>query len=199
MGSGHRSRPVGPGQRSYTAQMLNSQQLTGLLAEPARRRVIASLILRSDDIDGIARSTGLDTRDIIEALDRIERSGLAIQGSDGTWVVLEESFALAARPEPSTPSTSQHVDQPLEHQGVLDHAIVDGKIVHWPTKRAKRRIVLEYLAQAFEPGRRYSEREVNAMLRPFHDDVAMLRRWLFDESFLDRADGLYWRTGGRVE
>lgn len=179
--------------------MLTSQQLTGLLAEPARRRVIASLILRSNDTDGIARSTGLNTREIREALSRIEQSGLGIQGSDGTWVILEEAFARAARPEASVPRVSEHLDQPTEHRQVLDQAIMGGKIVHWPTKRTKRRIVLEYLAQEFEPGRRYNEREVNAILRPFHDDVAMLRRWLFDESFLDRGDGVYWRTGGRVD
>ena len=74
----------------------------------------------------------------------------------------------------------------------------DGKLVQWPSKRTKRLIVLDHLAQRFEPGVRYSEREVNALLRPVDDDTSTTRRYLVDEGFLDRADGEYWRSGGSV-
>jgi hypothetical protein len=40
--------------------------------------------------------------------------------------------------------------------------------------------------------------EVNGILRRFHDDHATLRRALVDEAFLDRAEGRYWRSGGRI-
>lgn len=75
----------------------------------------------------------------------------------------------------------------------------DGRLVSIPAKRAKRLVVLDLLARVFEPGERYPELEVNALLRAFHDDVAALRRYLVDEGFLDRAEGVYWRTGGSVE
>ena len=39
---------------------------------------------------------------------------------------------------------------------------------------------------------------MNNRLRPFHPDVAALRRYLVEEGFLDRGDGLYWRSGGTV-
>jgi len=32
-----------------------------------------------------------------------------------------------------------------------------------------------------------------------HPDHAALRRYLVDEGFLERAGGIYWRTGGTVE
>jgi hypothetical protein len=60
-------------------------------------------------------------------------------------------------------------------------------------------VVLERLAHEFEVGLRYSEMEVNSILQTFHPDYAALRRYLVDEGFLSRADGSYWRTGGRVE
>ena len=63
----------------------------------------------------------------------------------------------------------------------------------------KRRLVLERLAQDFEPGRHYSEREVNAVLRERHPGVAALRRYLVDEGFMDRIPGEYWRSGGLVD
>ena len=68
-----------------------------------------------------------------------------------------------------------------------------------PAKRSRRLVVLDRVAQVFEPGRRYSEHEVNAMLRPFYDDHAALRRYLVDEGLLSREDGQYWRSGGTVE
>lgn len=55
------------------------------------------------------------------------------------------------------------------------------------------------MAQRFEPGERYTERQVNAELSSLYDDTATLRRYLVDEGFLDRADGEYWRSGGTVE
>ncbi len=45
---------------------------------------------------------------------------------------------------------------------------------------------------------RYQEREVNFSLQMFYPDYATLRRYLVDEGLLTRADGVYWRTGGRV-
>ena len=75
----------------------------------------------------------------------------------------------------------------------------DGRLLRMPAKHRKRLVVLDHLARVFEPGQRYSETEVNNLMRAFHDDVALLRRSLVDEAFLSRADGVYWRTGGTVE
>ena len=73
-----------------------------------------------------------------------------------------------------------------------------GRLTSIPTSHAKRLIVLDRLAQELEPGVRYTERQVNALLRPFHHDVAALRRYLVDDGFVDREAGEYWRAGGSV-
>ena len=75
----------------------------------------------------------------------------------------------------------------------------DGRLVVMPTKRAKLRLVLDRIAQEFEPGRTYPETEVDRVLLTFHDDHAALRRYLVDEGFLTREGGVYWRSGGTVE
>ncbi len=180
--------------------MLDAQRLVGLLAEPERRRVFSALVLASGTIEDVAQRSGCSVREATQALLRLEQSDLAVRGNDGTWVILDAAFAHAARaPTAEAPTRDDHRDQPEDHQRVLSHSVVDGRITNWPTKRAKRLIVLEYLAQSFEPGEKYTEARVNAILRPFHEDVAMLRRWLVDEYFLDRADGQYWRSGGRID
>ena len=57
-----------------------------------------------------------------------------------------------------------------------------------------RRVVLEYLAGAFDEGVEYDEREVNETLRAIHDDYATLRRYLVDERLLERTRGVYRRA-----
>jgi hypothetical protein len=75
----------------------------------------------------------------------------------------------------------------------------DGRISVIPAKRAARLLLLDQVAQAFEPGRRYPEPAVNEILKTFYDDHATLRRYLVDEDLLSRTpDGTYWRSGGTV-
>jgi hypothetical protein len=75
-----------------------------------------------------------------------------------------------------------------------------GRLTTMPRAGRKRRLALELIVQRFEPGRRYTELDVNAELRQvWAPDVAALRRYLVDEQLLDRAAGEYWRIGGAVE
>jgi hypothetical protein len=75
-------------------------------------------------------------------------------------------------------------------------AAVDGRLVSMPAARGKRRVVLDHIVASFEPGVRYPEREVDAILRAWHDDHAALRRYLIDEELMTRDKGVYWRIGG---
>ena len=84
-------------------------------------------------------------------------------------------------------------------QSVLDRFFRAGRLVLMPTRRAKRLLVLDEVAQVFDLGRTYPEHRVNALLSPIHPDVAALRRYLVDEKFLTREGGVYWRSGGSVD
>ena len=83
---------------------------------------------------------------------------------------------------------------------VLSHFLTDdGRLHTIPSKRSKRLVVLDHLAQRFEPGRVYTEAEVNESLSQVHSDYAALRRYLVDDLFLTREAGHYWRSGGTVD
>jgi hypothetical protein len=73
-----------------------------------------------------------------------------------------------------------------------------GEIERMPAKRERRRQLLAEVAQLFEPGVRYPEPQVNDLLLALYMDCATMRRFLVDEEFMDRADGVYWRIGGPV-
>jgi hypothetical protein len=79
---------------------------------------------------------------------------------------------------------------------ILDRFVKDGRLAVMPTRRSKRLVVLDHIAQQFQPGRTYTETEVDATLERFYNDYPALRRYLVDEDFLAREAGVYWRTGG---
>jgi hypothetical protein len=51
------------------------------------------------------------------------------------------------------------------------------------------------VVKAFEPGVRYTEKEVNEILMRFNEDTAQLRRDLVDFHFMARegGGGAYWK------
>jgi hypothetical protein len=73
-----------------------------------------------------------------------------------------------------------------------------GRIETMPARQSRRRLLLDKIAQGFEPGVRYPEYRVSRFLGAIYDDYAALRRYLVDEGLLSRAGGEYWRTGGTV-
>ena len=181
--------------------LLNPLELVRLLAEPERRKVIAALILSSGNLDYLVSATGLETRSLVDATNRLTAAGLVEQSSDGEFVVIEHVFKQAARSNLTTDSIKEAAScKPTSNrERIIAQCIANGRLVHIPRKRAKRLVLLDFLAQQFEPGVRYTERQVNTVLRTYDDDVATLRRYLVDELFLDRADGEYWRSGGSVD
>jgi hypothetical protein len=86
---------------------------------------------------------------------------------------------------------------------IVGRFVRDGHLVAMPAREAKRRLVLEHIAQSFEPGVYYPEHEVNAILRAWTDggasDHATLRRYLVDHGLLARGHGRYWRSGGWID
>ena len=75
-----------------------------------------------------------------------------------------------------------------------------GRVTQWPSARRGKglqEIVIEYMAQKFEIGRRYTEREVNDILNASHTfgDAALLRREMYERGYIQRLkDGsAYWR------
>ncbi|GAA1162755.1 MULTISPECIES: DUF2087 domain-containing protein [Nocardioides] len=75
----------------------------------------------------------------------------------------------------------------------------DGTLHTIPSRHGKLLVVLDRLAQEFEPGQRYEEAEVNLLLKRIHPDYAALRRYLVENGFLARESGVYWRMGGTVD
>jgi hypothetical protein len=182
---------------AVTTSPFSARELVGLLADDDRRAVFAALVLGATDLASVRARSGLELRAAAKALQRLVDVGLVVAGDDGMLHLLGEAFALAARAEAERePRSNEHDDEPDDVARVLRVFVRDGRLTSIPTVHSKRLVVLDWLSQRFEPGRRYSEKMVNLMLARVHPDTAALRRYLVDDEFMSRADGEYWRTGG---
>jgi hypothetical protein len=180
-----------------------ARELLGLLAEPDRLKALAAVALGADDLAEVAERAGLEPRAAARALSRLVAGGL-LEGAAGKgYRVRTEALRAAARPPAPE---AEEAEEP--GSAVLRRYIHHGRLLAMPAAHGKRLVVLDHLAGLFEPGRRYPEPEVNELLGRYHPDFAMLRRYLVDDGFLDRADEpapggtrtvkVYWRSGGTV-
>jgi hypothetical protein len=181
------------------APVPDAASIVGLLADDDRRRVFAALALGGSTLDEVRAATGLTSRRAATALARLVSGDLVVRSDRGEHVLLGEAFRLAAvAAAPARPGPDPADVMPEDDARILRRYFRGGRLTQIPSQLSRRRVVLDRLAQEFDVGSRYSEPQVNAILRRFHEDVASLRRFLVDEGFLDRAAGEYWRSGGSV-
>ena len=165
------------------------------MLDPIRLAVAGDAVCGGSDLESLAHRLGVDQRAVAEARGRLLASGLISEAGLNTALLQRVARALPTSP----PADASVVEGPwtAEEAGTLRRFFSGERLTSIPTSLSKRRIVLERLAQEFEPGLRYEEADVNFRLQLFHADYAALRRYLVDEGMMSRADGVYWRTGGR--
>ncbi|MGC9668879.1 DUF2087 domain-containing protein [Planosporangium sp. 12N6] len=177
---------------------MRPEALCGLLAETDRLRVYSAVVLGADLPSAVADRTGLPPRSVVAALRRLQQGGL-VDVVDGRFTARTEVFKDAVREYAPPPVEVEPLDPDRQKDMILRTFIVDGRLAQIPAARGKRRVVLEHLASCFEPGVKYPEKAVDAILRAWHPDYASLRRYLIDEELLARDNAIYWRTGGYVD
>jgi hypothetical protein len=182
---------------------LDPGTVVGLLAEPVRLRVVAALALGAETLGEVVAAAGVSVRGASRALDRLVAGGLvdvvpATRGQVSQYRLCEERLTTTAKALARPPRAAEP-DGGASQPDVLRNFVAGGRLVAIPAVRSKRLVVLDWLSGRFEPGKVYPEREVNYILGVVHDDYAALRRYLVDESFLERRDGFYWRAGGTFD
>jgi biotin operon repressor len=180
--------------------MIDILPLFKALADETRIRIIALLSVRPLSVQELAGAVEVTEATVSHHLTVLRGAGLVESGHEQYYTVyrfrtqplIDALQTVAAAP------VSASVDEDLARydQKVLTTYLEDGRLRSIPTQRKKRDVILRYLAQQFEPGRTYTEKEVNQILVVYHDDVATLRRELVsgNPSLLRREHGNYWRV-----
>jgi hypothetical protein len=176
-----------------------AERLVALIAEPGRLRVFSALALGASTVRDITAMTGLDARTVEKALGRLISGDLVVREPDGSARLVTEELLVVARRAAANRRLNDELEGPAGASAVLRRFFRGGRLSSIPATTSKRLVVLDYLVQSFEPGRRYPEAAVNDILSRYHSDVASLRRYLVDEGLMERAEGHYWRSGGTFE
>ena len=144
----------------------------------------------------LSEALHVERRDALVIVGDLRAAGLV--GADGR--LEREMLKSIARGLPAPEGPAEHIlegDWAEDELRVFHTFFTGERLTEIPATRAKRRVVLERIAQDFVPGERYNEAEVSRRLEAFHPDYAALRRYLVDEGILSRSEGVYWRSGGR--
>lgn len=165
-----------------------------VLANLERIRLLGSLIERAQTIDDLARGSTLRTSVIARHLALLIDAGLVnTPGSDDppNYHINDRAFHQISKQvgqatAESAPDTIDRTERNLFTNFVKNNRL---RQISEPFE-ATHLVILRWLAGRFEHGVRYAEKDVNAMLRQHHEDVATLRRALIDWGLLQRDHGV---------
>jgi len=167
------------------------------VSDTDRLRIIGLLAQSRADREQIVARLKLPLRDVVSHLAFLEHVG-AIGQTNGMYELKNGDLEKLARSQlaKERPAYVPSPDVDEKTRKILVACLnPDGSIKQLPNQPAKLRVILEYLAQAFSQGIDFREKEVNTILKRFHNDTSGLRRDLIDAGLLKReSDGSrYWR------
>jgi biotin operon repressor len=171
------------------------------LSDASRLKIVALLAAGERSVEDLAARLGLTSSTVSHHLARLSAIGLVSARAEGYFSIYRlEEGALAAMAhrllaDDTLPAVAADVELDAFDRKVLSTYLdADGRIKAFPAQRKKELAILRHVVRVFEPGRRYSEKEVNAALHRFSSDTARLRRYLVEFGFMDRqgGGGAYW-------
>jgi len=171
------------------------------LADANRLKIVGLLAQRPYSGEELAAMLGLKASTVSHHLSRLAAVGLVSARAEGYYSIyqLEESALHKTRllfSRADLVSVADGVDADgYDRKVIKDFTRPDGSLKEIPAQRKKLEAILRYLVREFEPGKRYSEKQVNETLSRFHEDTASLRRELVAAKLMERegGGGEYWR------
>lgn len=171
-----------------------------LLANETRLRLLGILADRDRSVGELAEMVGLKEPTISHHLARLHEAGLVQMRADGNthYYRLSVETLQQFNRELFTPermvSLAGHDAADAWDRKVLGTFLDGDRLTKIPDIRKKREVILRWLAERFEHGRRYPEPELNEIIKRHHPDTATLRRELIGARLMARENGVYWRV-----
>jgi DNA-binding transcriptional ArsR family regulator len=171
------------------------------LSDENRLKIIGLLAQRPYSVETLAGALALSVSTTSHHLSRLSQAGLVSVKVEGhhyfysleTEILRQTSQRLLQ--DSNLPKLSENLDGSSFDKKVLS-AFLDpaGKIKTFPAQEKKFLVILNYVFKAFEPGVKYSEKQVNEILSRYHEDTALLRRSLIEYKMMERqgGGGPYW-------
>jgi hypothetical protein len=169
------------------------------LGNESRLKLVGLVADRERNVQELAALLALKEPTVSHHLAILKGAGLLAMRIDGNTHWYRLDLDALRRIEQSVFSTDlsrvpYEADGQVWEREILRNFIENDRLTKIPDARKKRWVVLKWLARRFALESRYSEAEVNAVLKRHHPDAATLRRELVGYRMLGRNKGIYRRN-----
>lgn len=171
------------------------------LADETRLKMVGLLAREPHTGEQLAAALDLKPATISHHLGKLLEAGLvAVEAQRGHAkpyrLRLNAIHQLAERllQTDTLPKLAAHTEASYDAEVKRNFLAADGTLKSLPAAEKKFKVILRHLAEAFEMGRAYPEKEVNAILARYHPDTASLRRGFIEHQLFTRAHGVYQRV-----
>ena len=174
-------------------------QFFKVLADEKRLQIIGLLARQEYSVEELAAILHLSSATVSHHLRRLVKARLVKAKADQHYHVyslqLEVLHEMSQQifSEDTLQETTETLDLNAYDRKILRDYMVDGRLKSIPRQWKKRDVIVRYLAEQFQPGQRYTEKEVNEIISRTYDDYATFRRELVDGRYMARDREVYWR------
>ena len=172
-----------------------------VLADETRLRILGLLASGERSVQELAGLLDLRDPTVSHHLARLRDLDLVRMRQEGNvhhYQLNPEALQALSKdiltPQVIARAAFEGLDEDRYHRRIVDNYLEEGRLKSLPAQRKKRDVVLRWLVEHFEVGRKYAEAEVNEILKRRHDDFATLRREFIMGGLMQREGGFYWRT-----
>ena len=171
------------------------------LADANRLKIVGLLAGRAYSVEELAALLYLKPSTVSHHLAKLTQIGLVSARTESYYNVYhleekaleEKTRRLLSREDFTTAAADIDLDT-YDRKVIADYTRKDGSLKTIPAQQKKLEAILRYIVKAFEPGKRYNEKQVNKILGHYHEDTASLRRELVGYKLMKReGGGDYWR------
>ena len=188
-------------EQTQTEELLNFFKA---LADANRLKIVGLLAQQPYTGEQLAEMLGLSASTVSHHLSMLAHVDLVSARSEQYYNVYPlnvgalQAMAQRLLRHDDLPRLAEDVDRTAYDRKVLKTFVrADGTIKSFPAQEKKFQVLLHYVLDAFEPSKRYSEKQVNILLSRYSDDPAALRRGLIEYKLMARearqGGGIYWR------
>jgi len=188
---------------------LDPQELTQFfkaLSDPNRLKIVGLLAQEARTVEQLAALLGLGASTTSHHLSRLTKAGLVSARAEGHYArysLQTETLKQMARrldQVAGLPGLAEYQPAGYDAKVLKNFTGADGRIHTFPAQEKKLLVLLRHVLQSFEPGVRYTEKQVNEILSRFNDDTAFLRRSLVSFKMMARqgGGGEYWVNPGKA-
>lgn len=172
------------------------------LSNANRLKIVALLAKESLSVEEMAEILGLNSSTVSHHLSKLTKVGLVNARPESYYNVYSlqlnvlSNMAERLLSDEMLPTVAEDVDVDAYDRKVLNTFLDEnGRFEVFPAQQKKEEALLRHIVKVFEPGKRYSEKDVNEMLSQFNEDTARQRRDLVELGFMNRegGGGAYWR------